>query len=157
MYLIYCWLFWEEIHFLNYKRIVGSGFTERRLADYKDLSQRVLEEQILRVVKLHGSVEESDFVRLEIKAKDETSAPAEGTQIVEIFSNSGGKTSEKPIKFIDDFDPMKAFQLLPTQLMECSQEEPSNSKVDIYDMQRKLQEITAMLDVECSKDKDLLT
>ncbi|CAB4308905.1 unnamed protein product [Prunus armeniaca] len=41
----------EEIHFQNYKRIVGSGFTERRLADYKDLSQRVLEEQILRVWK----------------------------------------------------------------------------------------------------------
>ncbi|KAI5324019.1 hypothetical protein L3X38_033092 [Prunus dulcis] len=73
---------------------------------------------------MHGSVEESDFVRLEIKAKDETSAPTERTQIVEIFSNSGGKTSEKPIKFIDDFDPIKAFQLLPTQLMECSQEEP---------------------------------
>ncbi|KAL6286338.1 hypothetical protein ACE6H2_010728 [Prunus campanulata] len=41
--------------------------------------------------------------------------------------------------------------------MECSQEEPSNSKVDIYDMQRKLQEVTAMLDVECSKNKDLFT
>ncbi|CAL9019105.1 unnamed protein product, partial [Prunus brigantina] len=95
--------------------------------------------------------------RHEIKAKDETSALAEGTQIVEIFSNSGEKTSEKPIKFIDDFDPIKAFQLLPTQLMERSQEEPSNNKVDIYYMQRKLQEVIAMLDVECSKNKDLLT
>ncbi|PQM39654.1 uncharacterized protein Pyn_38760 [Prunus yedoensis var. nudiflora] len=147
----------EEINFQHYKRIVGSGFIERRLADYKDVSKRVLEEQILRVVKLHGSVEESDFVRLEIKAKDETSAPTKGTKIIEIISNSGGKTSETPIKSIDDFDPIKAFQLLPTQLMECSQEEPSNSKVDIYDMQRKLQEVTTMLDVECSKNKDLFT
>ncbi|KAL6284674.1 hypothetical protein ACE6H2_015603 [Prunus campanulata] len=106
----------------------------------KDLSKRVLEEQILRVVKLHGSVEESDFVRLEIKAKDETSTPTKGSQIIEIISNSGGKTSETPIKSIDDFDPIKAFH-----------------KVDIYDMQRKLHEVTAMLDVECEKNKDLFT
>ncbi|PQP95488.1 uncharacterized protein Pyn_21715 [Prunus yedoensis var. nudiflora] len=93
----------------------------------------------------------------EIKAKDETSAPTKGTKIIEIISNSGGKTSETPITSIDDFDPIKAFQFLPTQLMECSQEEPSNSKVDIYGIQRKLQEVIAMLDVECSKNKDLFT
>ncbi|XP_021804070.1 uncharacterized protein LOC110748391, partial [Prunus avium] len=257
----------EEINFQHYKRIVGSGFMERQLADYKDLSKRVLEEQLLRVVKLHGSVEESDFVRFvclyfcmtlffcnsgnnlmkkmiayvnnlemmhiyawataatqnlensrlnmnsvesvcgclvgllfwvcertkliqptkerehisskfvkwnllelyakmkcvpihtlqEIKPKYETSPTIKGTQIMEIISNSDGKISKTHINSIDDFDPIKAFQLLPTQLMECNQEGPSNSEMDIYDMQRKLQEVTTMLDVECLKNKDLFT
>ncbi|PQP99456.1 hypothetical protein Pyn_11479 [Prunus yedoensis var. nudiflora] len=41
--------------------------------------------------------------------------------------------------------------------MEYTQEGPSNSKVDIDDMQRRLQEVIIMLDAECLKNNVLFT
>ncbi|KAL6275065.1 hypothetical protein ACE6H2_025757 [Prunus campanulata] len=86
------------------------------------ISKRLLEDQILKVVNLHGSVEESDFVRLEPNKETRPKMPIKVNQSLEIKTNSGGKTVEPHKTSVNEFDHSKMFQLLPTQMMDCNQE-----------------------------------
>ncbi|KAM1743239.1 hypothetical protein ACFX16_013385 [Malus domestica] len=186
----------EEINLNSRKRKSAfTGFYERCLADVKDISKKVLEERILRVVKLHGSVHEGDFVRLfwfcerthlinlisgrenmpfkvvkwnlsELYAKMEIMKIHELEEVVQVGGGSpktpetekkiiqlrshGGRINVEPHKVSDEeFLPM--FDILPSEFMENNLGEPSNSKVDLNDLERKLQEMSLLVEDYCSE------
>ncbi|KAM0989170.1 hypothetical protein FF1_013136 [Malus domestica] len=90
----------EEINLNSRKRkSTFTGFYERCLADVKDISKKVLEERILRVVKLHGSVHEGDFVRLVCLYFGLTL----------FFSTSGNNTSLYMVGYVEDITRMKDY------------------------------------------------
>ncbi|KAM0985832.1 hypothetical protein ACFX13_013271 [Malus domestica] len=90
----------EEINLNSRKRKSAfTGFYERCLADVKDISKKVLEERILRVVKLHGSVHEGDFVRLVCLYFGLTL----------FFSTSGNNTSLYMVGYVEDITRMKDY------------------------------------------------
>ncbi|KAM0969952.1 hypothetical protein FF1_018124 [Malus domestica] len=90
----------EEIN-LNSRNCKSAfrGFYERCLADIKDISKKILEERILRVVKLHGSVHEGDFVRLVCLY----------FCLTLFFSTSGNNTSLYMVGYVEDITKMKDY------------------------------------------------
>ncbi|CAN6719396.1 unnamed protein product [Malus baccata var. baccata] len=127
-----------------------TGFYERCLADVKDISKKILEERILRVAKLHGSVHEGDFVLLseilsELYAKMEIMKIHEEENHTTAFTWWGGGVNVEPHKVSDEeFLPM--FDILPSEFMENNLGEPSSSKADLNDLERKLQGMSLLVE-----------
>ncbi|CAN6583274.1 unnamed protein product [Malus baccata var. baccata] len=90
----------EEIN-LNSRRRKSAfiGFYGRCLVDVKDISKKILEERILRVVKMHGSVHEGDFVRL-VRLY---------FCLTLFFSTSGNNTSLYMVGYVEDITKMKDY------------------------------------------------
>ncbi|KAM0969951.1 hypothetical protein FF1_018124 [Malus domestica] len=169
----------EEIN-LNSRNCKSAfrGFYERCLADIKDISKKILEERILRVVKLHGSVHEGDFVRLfwfcerthlinpirgrenmplrvvkwnlsELYAKMEIMKIHELEEVVQVgggnLCSHGRGINVEPHKVLDE-EFLPIFDILPSEFMENNLGEPSNSKADLNDLERKLQEMSLLVE-----------
>ncbi|KAM1727535.1 hypothetical protein ACFX12_018157 [Malus domestica] len=169
----------EEIN-LNSRKSKSAfrGFYERCLADIKDISKKILEERILRVVKLHGSVHEGDFVRLfwfcerthlinpirgrenmplrvvkwnlsELYAKMEIMKIHELEEVVQVgggnLCSHGRGINVEPHKVLDE-EFLPIFDILPSEFMENNLGEPSNSKADLNDLERTLQEMSLLVE-----------
>ena len=75
--------------------------------------------------------------------------PEKEKKIIQLSSHGGG-INVKPHKVSDEeFLPM--FDILPSEFMENNLGEPSNSKEDLNDLERKLQEMSLLVDDYRSK------
>lgn len=75
---------------------------------------------------------------------------------IEIGTTSETKSLREAQDIVDDFDPSKLFQLLPSQFyMEESQERPSKNESDIPELERRIQESVDLLEIERARNKTL--
>ncbi|KAK9904524.1 hypothetical protein M0R45_000607 [Rubus argutus] len=121
-----------------------------------------LEPKILKwnLPELYARMKVVSIQEMEVREKDEkqstNNTPYGVKHSIEIGTTSDTKSLGEAPNIVDDFDPSKMFQLLPSQFyLEESQEGPSENVSDIPELKRRLQESIDLLEIERARNKTL--